>query len=66
MEDGVRGVDVLMMLRIQMERQDKGFFPSTEEYSKNWCLTTDRLSLAKERRYCDAPGADEPWDRNRL
>jgi len=56
MEDGVRGVDVLMMLRIQMERQDKGFFPSTEEYSKNWCLTTDRLSLAKKDAIVMHPG----------
>jgi aspartate carbamoyltransferase catalytic subunit len=56
MEDGVRGVDVLMMLRIQMERQDKGFFPSTEEYSKNWCLTTDRLSLAKGDAIVMHPG----------
>ncbi|MFA4917628.1 MAG: aspartate carbamoyltransferase catalytic subunit [Thermodesulfovibrionales bacterium] len=56
MEDGVRGVDVLMMLRIQMERQDKGFFPSTEEYSKNWGLTTDRLSLAKDDAIVMHPG----------
>jgi aspartate carbamoyltransferase catalytic subunit len=56
MEDGVRGVDVLMMLRIQMERQNKCFFPSTEEYSKNWCLTTDRLSLAKEDAIVMHPG----------
>ena len=47
MEDGLKNVDVVMMLRIQMERQGKGFFPSTEEYSKNWGLTLDRLSLAK-------------------
>jgi aspartate carbamoyltransferase catalytic subunit len=47
MEDGLRGVDVLIMLRIQMERQGKGFFPSTEEYAKNWGLTPERLSHAK-------------------
>lgn len=56
MEDGVTGVDVLMMLRIQMERQDKGFFPSTEEYSKNWCLTDARLFLAKEDAIVMHPG----------
>ena len=39
MEEGMKGVEVLMMLRIQMERQGKGFFPSTEEYSRNWGLT---------------------------
>jgi aspartate carbamoyltransferase catalytic subunit len=47
MEDGLRDADVLMMLRIQMERQGKGFFPSMDEYSKNWGLTPDRLSFAK-------------------
>jgi aspartate carbamoyltransferase catalytic subunit len=47
MEEGLRGVDVLIMLRIQLERQGKGFFPSTDEYSKNWGLTTERLAYAK-------------------
>ena len=56
MEDGINGVDVIMMLRIQMERQDKGFFPSTEEYSKNWCLTVERLFLAKEDAIVMHPG----------
>ena len=56
MEDGIRGADVIMMLRIQMERQDKGFFPSTEEYSKNWCLTDERLFLAKEDSIVMHPG----------
>ncbi|MFH1025790.1 MAG: aspartate carbamoyltransferase catalytic subunit [Nitrospirota bacterium] len=56
MEDGVKGVDVLIMLRIQMERQGKGFFPSTDEYSKNWGLTPERLSLAKEDVIVMHPG----------
>jgi aspartate carbamoyltransferase catalytic subunit len=56
MEKGLKDVDVLIMLRIQTERQDKGFFPSTEEYSKNWCLTTERLSLAKKDVIVMHPG----------
>lgn len=56
MEDGLRDVDVLIMLRIQMERQGKGFFPSTEEYSKNWGLTPERLSLATEDVIVMHPG----------
>jgi aspartate carbamoyltransferase catalytic subunit len=56
MEDGLKDVDVLMMLRIQMERQGKGFFPSTEEYSKNWGLTLERLSLAKDDAVVMHPG----------
>jgi aspartate carbamoyltransferase catalytic subunit len=46
MEDGLKGVDVLIMLRIQIERQGKGFFPSIEEYSKNWGITSERLACA--------------------
>lgn len=56
MEDGLKDVDVLMMLRIQMERQGKGFFPSTEEYSRNWGLTLERLSLAKDEVIVMHPG----------
>jgi aspartate carbamoyltransferase catalytic subunit len=55
-EDGLKNVDVLIMLRIQMERQGKGFFPSTEEYSKNWGLTLERLSLAKDDVIVMHPG----------
>src|SRR4030043_893869 len=47
MEDGLKNVDVLMMLRIQMERQGKGFFPSTDEYSKNWGLTAERPGILR-------------------
>ncbi len=56
MEDGLKGVDVLMMLRIQMERQGKGFFPSIEEYSKNWGLTSERFALSKHNVVVMHPG----------
>jgi aspartate carbamoyltransferase catalytic subunit len=56
MEAGVKNVDIVMMLRIQMERQGKGFFPSTEEYSKNWGLTPERFSLAKDDAIVMHPG----------
>jgi len=56
MEEGLKGMDVVMMLRIQMERQGKGFFPSTEEYSKNWGLTPERLSLARDDAIVMHPG----------
>lgn len=55
-EEGLKDVDVVMMLRIQMERQGKGFFPSTEEYSKNWGLTSERLFLAKDDVIVMHPG----------
>ncbi len=56
MEAGLKNVDVLMTLRIQMERQGKGFFPSLEEYSRNWGLTSERLSLAKNDAVVMHPG----------
>lgn len=56
MDAGLRDVDVVMMLRIQMERQDKGFFPSTLEYSKYWGLNMERLSRAKKDAIVMHPG----------
>ena len=56
MEEGIRDVDVVMMLRIQMERQDRGFFPTTDEYCRLWGLTSERLSLAKPDAIVMHPG----------
>ncbi len=56
MEEGLRGVDVVMMLRIQMERMSGGFFPSTEEYFKIWGLTGQRLALADKKAIVMHPG----------
>ena len=56
MNKGLKGVDVVMMLRIQMERQGTGFIPSTDEYFKNWGLTTERLALANDDAIVMHPG----------
>jgi len=56
MNSGLEGVDVIMMLRIQLERQGKGFFPSTHEYFRNWGLTAARVALAKEDAIIMHPG----------
>ena len=56
MNAGLEGVDVIMMLRIQLERQVKGFFPSTHEYFRNWGLTVARVSRAKEDAIIMHPG----------
>ncbi len=37
-QDALEGADVVNMLRIQQERQEGGFFPSTAEYSKYFAL----------------------------
>lgn len=39
------GVDAVMLLRIQTERMNAAFFPSTEEYSRLWGLTPERFEL---------------------
>lgn len=56
MDEGLKDADVIMMLRIQMERQGKGFFPSTLEYFKNWGLDMRRLKLAKKDAIVMHPG----------
>ncbi|VAX29981.1 Aspartate carbamoyltransferase [hydrothermal vent metagenome] len=56
MEEGLRGIDVVMMLRIQMERQDRGFFPTTDEYFRLWGLTLERLALARPGAMVMHPG----------
>ncbi len=45
--DGVRDADVVMMLRIQRERQTGNYFPSLEEYAQYYCLTEDVVRLAR-------------------
>ncbi|MBM4439091.1 MAG: aspartate carbamoyltransferase catalytic subunit [Candidatus Rokubacteria bacterium] len=44
LEDAIRDVDVIMMLRMQHERMEPGLIPSTREYSRYWGLTLDRLA----------------------
>lgn len=47
LEQGIKGCDVIMLLRIQLERQNKLFFPSIREYSKLYGLTLDKLAKAR-------------------
>ncbi|NLY03681.1 MAG: aspartate carbamoyltransferase catalytic subunit [Campylobacter sp.] len=47
MEDAVSGADVIMMLRVQLERQNgEVLFPSNREYSKFFGLNKHRVTLA--------------------
>jgi aspartate carbamoyltransferase catalytic subunit len=45
--EAITDADVIMMLRIQLERQTGGFFPSLREYSIHYGLNRRRLQLAK-------------------
>jgi aspartate carbamoyltransferase catalytic subunit len=46
-DDAVRDADVVMMLRIQQERMQGGFFPSLREYFRVFGMTAERVALAK-------------------
>lgn len=45
-EEGLRDVDVVMVLRMQLERQQKGLFPTIREYSRLYGVTAERVRLA--------------------
>jgi aspartate carbamoyltransferase catalytic subunit len=47
LEDGLEGVDVVNVLRLQRERQQQGLFPTLEEYAARFCLTPERLRPAR-------------------
>ncbi|MFM8555999.1 MAG: aspartate carbamoyltransferase catalytic subunit [Betaproteobacteria bacterium] len=46
MREGLRGVDVVIMLRLQSERMRGALLPSAQEYFKHYGLTEDKLALA--------------------
>jgi aspartate carbamoyltransferase catalytic subunit len=48
--------DVVMMLRIQRERHGDVLFPSLQEYSERYCLTSDRMRRAKPEILVMHPG----------
>ena len=56
MEEGLKKADVIMTLRLQLERQSKSFLPSLEEYFYLYGLTTERVKLAKDNAIVMHPG----------
>ena len=56
LEDAIAGADVVMMLRIQLERQGKKLFPSVREYFQLFGLTRQRLKAAKRDAIVMHPG----------
>ena len=47
-EDAIKGADVINVLRIQLERQQAGLFPSPREYARIFGINDERLKLAKD------------------
>jgi aspartate carbamoyltransferase catalytic subunit len=56
LEDAIRDADVIMMLRVQLERQGRMAFPSVKEYFQLFGLTTARLAAAKDDVIIMHPG----------
>ena len=56
LEEGLAGADVVMVLRLQRERQGRNFIPTIEEYSRLFCVTRQALSLASREVLVLHPG----------
>ena len=54
--EAVTGADVIIILRIQRERQDSAFFPSLREYAIHYGLHSDHLKLAAPDAIVMHPG----------
>jgi aspartate carbamoyltransferase catalytic subunit len=56
LDEAVEGADAVMLLRLQRERQQGGFFPSLREYARFYGLSAARLARAKEDVIVMHPG----------
>ncbi len=56
LERAIADVDVIMMLRLQLERQQAGLFPSLREYSRLFGLSVERLKAARSDVLIMHPG----------
>ena len=56
MREGLKGADVVMMLRLQKERMDGGFIPSEREYYWRFGLDAEKLSYAAPDAIVMHPG----------
>ncbi|MBD0305229.1 MAG: aspartate carbamoyltransferase catalytic subunit [Nitrospiraceae bacterium] len=56
LDEALRGVDAIMMLRLQLERQGRALFPTIREYTRLYGLTAERLRLAEAGAIVMHPG----------
>ena len=56
LDEALIGTDVIIMLRLQRERLGQALLPSLREYAKLFCLTSERLKLAKPDAIVMHPG----------
>ncbi|MDE5655154.1 MAG: aspartate carbamoyltransferase catalytic subunit [Clostridia bacterium] len=55
-KEAFEGSDVIMGLRIQLERQQKGLFPSVEEYNRFYGVSMERMALCNKGAIVMHPG----------
>lgn len=55
-EDAIDGADIIMMLRIQLERKAAGYFPSLREYARIYGLDREKMKHAREDVLVMHPG----------
>ncbi|MCI0622962.1 MAG: aspartate carbamoyltransferase catalytic subunit [Acidobacteria bacterium] len=56
MDEALQDADVVMMLRIQLERQQETFFPSVREYFRFYGLSAERMRAARPDAIIMHPG----------
>ncbi|MCC6141255.1 MAG: aspartate carbamoyltransferase catalytic subunit [Nitrospira sp.] len=56
LDEGLRDVQVVMMLRLQLERQGRALFPTIREYARLYGLTAERMKLADPKAIVMHPG----------
>jgi aspartate carbamoyltransferase catalytic subunit len=56
LDDALCGVQVIMMLRLQLERQGRALFPTIREYARLYGLTAERVKLAEAGAIVMHPG----------
>mgnify|MGYP000473970642 FL=1 len=56
LSEAIKDVDVVMVLRIQLERQKQGLLSSLREYSNYFCLTSETLAQARDDILIIHPG----------
>lgn len=56
LEEAIKDADIIMMLRVQLEREENNIFPSLREYSNYYCLNARNITLAKDNVLVMHPG----------
>ncbi|MFD1696839.1 aspartate carbamoyltransferase catalytic subunit [Roseibium aestuarii] len=56
MKEGLKGVDIVMMLRLQRERMNGAFIPSVREYYRYYGLDQEKLAYANDDALVMHPG----------